>query len=129
MKYGNFKELNLEQFKQGDKITLVIESEFGYPIAMNIKLDKMFLKDWAQYNDCLQVQGVLKGKRKLLAWLIRPYQNFAIFEGFLSNEDFVDFRKVVSDDSNVTVTSYGSCFADNAIKNYIGDKTPLISFL
>lgn len=129
MTYGNFKEFNLEQFKAGDKITLVKESEFGYPIVMNIKLDKIFLKDWAQYNNCVQVQGILKGKRKLLAWLIRPYQTFAIFEGYLSDEDFKDFRKVVSDDSKVTVTSYGTCFADNAIKNYIGDKTPLISFL
>jgi len=129
MTYGNFKELNLEQFKQGDKITLVKESEFGYPIVMNIKLDRIFLKYCAQYNNCLQVQGILKGKRKLWSWLIKPYQNFAIFEGFLSNEDFVDFRKVVSDDSNVTVTSYGRCFADNAIKNYIGDKSPIVSFL
>ena len=66
MKYGNFKELNLEQFKQGDKITLVIESEFGYPIAMNIKLDKMFLKDWFFWKMTLFNIGIKNMKKFML---------------------------------------------------------------
>lgn len=110
---NDLKMLNIDQLEAGDKITLVKQSDFGFPIAIKLKVDKAFYKDYAQYRDCVQIQGKPPRKRKLRAYLVRPNEDFRIYEGFV---DVLDTSEVISEDSEVTVRCLGTCFDENSLK-------------
>ncbi len=127
--YADFKKLDLDQFKKDEKLTIVKISDFGYPIVFTIKFDKIFLTNYAQYNNCIQIQGKLPRARKLKAWLVRPNQEFAIFRGSYTDEDFKSFKKVVTDNESVKVESWDLCFADGALDRFIDcDLEPVLTY-
>ena len=110
MNYKDFTKLELPTLEKGTKVTLVKMSDFGYPVAIQLKFDNIFLTDWAQYNNCIQIQGKRPRKRTLDAYLIRPYQNFVLFEGWV---EINDTSELISEDNNTTVRSLGTCFDEN----------------
>ena len=128
MNYKNFKTINLEEIKNQEKITVVKFSEFGFPLVLNLKLEEIKLKNWAQYDNCLSIQGRLPRKRKSNVFLIRPYEDFVIYAGTITKDEFNDFKKVISKTNEVTVTNWGTCFSDGAIDEYTNiDKEYLCS--
>ena len=112
MNYKDFRKLELPSLEKGAKVTLVKMSDFGYPVAIQLKFDTMFLKDWAQYNNCIQIQGKRPRKRKLSAYLIKPNDNFVLFEGWVELNNWTSVEK----DGDVTITSLGTCFDEDNLK-------------
>lgn len=114
MNYKNFKVLDLNLIEEDQKVTLVKVSEFGFTQNIKMKFKKMFLKDYAQYRDCIQIQGRLPRKRKDNAFLIRPNQEFVIYDGYIDIDDMV---KVIQDKDGVVVKELGMCFDEQRFIN------------
>lgn len=113
MNYKDFTKLELPNIEENQKVTIIKQSEFGFPIAIQIKFKKMYLKDYAQYKDCLRIVGTPARKRKCYEYLIRPYQDFTIVNGWV---DINNYTKTIEENSSVKVTSLGTCFDDNSLK-------------
>ena len=114
MTYRDFRNLDLTIFEKGEKITIIKQNDFGYPCAYVFKLDNIFLRDYAQYNNCIQVQGKKPRARKMTAILLKPYDEFAIYRGVV---EVKDTSKTISDDVVTRVTSLGMCFDNDTLKN------------
>lgn len=110
MNYKNFKVLDLNLIAEDEKITLVKVSEFGFTQNIQMKFKKMFFKDYAQYKDCILIQGRLPRKRKDSAFLIRPNQEFVIYKGFIEIDDMV---KTTKQDNGVVIKELGMCFDED----------------
>lgn len=127
--YKDFKKINIEEISNLEKITLVKISDFGYPIVLNLKLQEIKLKDYAQYKNCLYVIGKLPRKQKARGYLIKPNDEFVIYKGTISEAEFNDFR-VKSNYEGSSVTDYGECFSSGAIIKYnINNVESLVSSL
>ena len=122
MVYKDFKTINLEELKSHKEITILKFSDFGFPICIKLKLEDVFLKNYAQYNDCLQVHGKMPRKRKSNAFLIKPYESFIIYKGFV---DVVDYTEKTQDGS-VTVTRLGLCFDENNLLKSIDTSAEIL---
>ena len=96
-----------------EKVTIIKQSEFGFPIAIQIKFKKLYLKDYAQYKDCLRIQGTPARKRKCYEYLIRPYQDVKIVNGWV---DINNYTKRTFENESVKVTSLGFCFDEENLK-------------
>lgn len=113
MNYKDFTKLELPNIEENQKVTIIKQSEFGFPIAIQIKFKKMYLKDYAQYKDCLRIQGTPARKSKCYEYLIRPYQDVKIVNGWV---DINNYTKTIEENSSVKVTYLGTCFDDNSLK-------------
>jgi len=104
--FRNLRDFNISTINQDSKITILKESDFGYPIAIQIKVSGVIFKDYAQYKDCLYIIGTPKGKRKQFGYLLKPNDSFSIFAGF------VEVNKTSTDNvkDGYTITSFGRCF-------------------
>ena len=122
MTYKNFKEIDLEKLKLNKEITILKFSDFGFPIYIKLKLEDIFLRNYAQYNNCLQIQGKLPRKRKSSAYLIKPYENFIIYNGFV---DIVDYAEK-SVEGSVTITKLGMCFDENNLSKSINSSAEIL---
>lgn len=109
----NLKEYDLSSIKKDDKITIIKQGEFGYPISIQLKVDSLFYKDYAQYRDCIIIQGKPPRKRKLRAYMIKPHDEFRIYKGLV---DIIDTSKVISKSDEVTVTQMGLCFSQDTLE-------------
>ena len=109
MLYKDFSKINLEKINSKKEITILKFSDFGFPICIKLKLELTFLKNFAQYNNCLQIHGKMPRKRKTSVFLIKPYENFIIYNGFV---DMVDYTEK-SIEGSVTITNLGMCFDEN----------------
>ncbi len=115
-----FKE-KLSTIQEGDKITLVKLSEFGYPITIKLKFELAYFGDYAQYKNCLYIQGKQPRKRKSTAYRIKPYDKFALY---LDHIDIADFTKSSTDEDGTTTTAYGTCFDYERFKTLNEDNNP-----
>jgi hypothetical protein len=106
----DFTKLNLNI--TSEKISLVIHSDFGYPIAIQLKLEEIKLKNYAHYENCIYVIGTPKRKRTKMGYLIRPNQDFKIFEGWV----VVNETSSVTEKDGVKITSLGLCFDKDTLK-------------
>lgn len=122
MLYKDFKKINLEDLKSHNKITILKFSDFGFPIYITLKLEDVFLKNYAQYNNCLQIQGKRPRKRKSSAYLIKPYENFIIYNGFV---DIVDYTEK-STEGSVTITKIGMCFDEGNLLKSINTSAEIL---
>ena len=113
MEYKDFTKLELPNIEENQKVTIIKQSDFGFPIAIQIKFKKMYLKDYAQYKDCLRIVGIPNKKRKTFEYLIKPYQNFKIVNGWV---EINDYTKRTFENESVKVTSLGTCFNDNSLR-------------
>jgi hypothetical protein len=111
--YKDFKNIELPEFAKDEKVTIIKQNEFGYPVAMTVKFESLFLRDYAQYRNCLQLQGKRPRARKLSAVLIRPYENFALYRGVVNANDTT---KLISDDGVTTMVSLGMCFDEDTLR-------------
>lgn len=133
MKYYDYNKLDLEKLEGLEKITVVKISEFGYPVVINIRKSKAcdwaIIKDWAQYKNCIQFQGILPIKRKANAWLVRENEEFYCYEGTITEEQFKSFKTIVSENEDVKVESWGPCFSDGALDAFVNgcDVEPIFS--
>lgn len=55
----------LEQLKEGDKITLVIENSMGLTVVRHGRFKKALIEKYAQYQNCLKLWYTPKGKRSI----------------------------------------------------------------
>ena len=115
--HKDFTKLDLTKLKEGDKITIVKMSEFGYPLTIHMKLNRIFLKDWAQYKNCIQIQGKLPRKRKLTAYLMKPHEDFVVYKGFI---ELKSAETSFIDELGTRITNMGVCF-DNDLLFKIND--------
>ena len=115
--YKNLQELiDIENLKSyiNSKITIIKQSDFGFPQAIQIKLTNAFFKDYAQYSgqfQCLQIEGKPKNCSNIRAYLIRPYQDVFIYEGFVDVNDYTSKTST----SKATITYLGTCFDNNSL--------------
>lgn len=127
MTYKDLTQINLEEISKNEKITMVKMSEFGFPIVLNLKLTDLRFKNYAQYNNCLEVVGKLPRKRKDLLYRIKPYEDFVIYPGTITMDEFKDFKKVQESD-DVTITEWGTCFDSDTFKDFTNiDKKYLVN--
>lgn len=110
MNYKDFKVLDLDLIQEDQKVTLVRVSDFGFTQTIKMKIKKIFLRDYAQYRNCIQIQGRLPRKRKDSAFLIRPNQEFVMYDGYV---DINTEGKVIQENENVRVVEMGMCFDEN----------------
>jgi hypothetical protein len=103
----------LSGLKVGDKITIVKNNDFGYPVAIHLKIEIAFTEDYAQYKDTLVIQGKQPRKRKASAYRFRPHESYVIYKDFI---EINDHKKVISENNGVTVTNYGMCFDSDTFK-------------
>ena len=50
--------------------------------------------------------------------LIKPYEDFYVYEGFLAQDDFEDYR-IVTEIENATITNCGLCFSKSNLQKYL----------
>ena len=114
-KLNDIKDFDISQIN--GKVTLIKFSDFGYPIAIKLNITNAFVRNYAQYNNCIQVEGKPPRKRKARAYIIKPYEEIAIFEGFvdLQQTEKVEFE------GNVKITSLGTCFDRNTLRKSINN--------
>lgn len=122
MLYRDFKKIDLEELKTHKEITILKFSDFGFPICIKLKLEDIFLRHYAQYNNCLQIHGKIPRKRKSSAYLIKPYENFIIYNGFV---DIVDYTEK-STEGSVTITKLGVCFDENNLLKSINTSAEIL---
>lgn len=122
MLFKDFKKINLEELKTHKEITILKFSDFGFPICIKLKLEDIFLRNYAQYNNCLQIHGKMPRKRKSTAYLIKPYENFIIYNGFV---DIVDYTEK-STEGSVTITKLGLCFDENNLLKSINTSAEIL---
>lgn len=113
------------------KVTIITLSDFCFPVLINTTIEDMTIKPYAQYKDSLFITHKPKSKRKSWELIIRPYQSFMIYDGWL-NTDIDNISKVtVSSNSSVTVTTTKYHSFD---KRFLSDllsaisETPLVTF-
>ena len=107
--YENYKELtifNPGTIEENDLITLVKFNEFGYPNTIYLKMQIAYFDKYEQYENCLYLQGVIKGKRKSVTYILNPYDLFVIYKGFINIEDFRTYKTW----NNCEIANYGTCF-------------------
>lgn len=124
--YNNLTDLDLSNIQPQDKITVIKQSDFGYPIAIQLKVDKVFFYDYAQYRNCIAIQGKPPRKRKLRRYLLKPNEEFIIYKGFV---EVKDTTKVISKNDKVTVSTLGMCFDKNTLINSLPDAEIIFSTL
>ena len=122
MLFKDFRKIDLQKINSKEEITILKFSDFGFPICIKLKLESAFLKNFAQYNNCLQIQGKMPRKRKLSAYLIKPYENFIIYNGFV---DMVDYTEK-SIEGSVTITNLGMCFDENNLLKSINSSAEIL---
>lgn len=122
MLYKDFSKIDLEKINSKKEITILKFSDFGFPICIKLKLELAFLKNFAQYNNCLQIQGKMPRKRNSSAFLIKPYENFIIYNGFV---DMVDYTEK-SVEGSVTITKLGMCFDENNLLKSINTSAEIL---
>jgi hypothetical protein len=117
--------------KANNKVTIIMYSDFGFPYAINTIIDSFEIKQYAQHKDSLFITHKPKGKRKLWEEVIKPYQSFIIYDGWLNVDIDSITKSVIRSDSSMTVIQGNyKCFD----KRYLTDiasaipQKPLISF-
>ena len=53
MLFKDFRKIDLQKINSKKEITILKFSDFGFPICIKLKLELAFLKNFAQYNNCL----------------------------------------------------------------------------
>jgi hypothetical protein len=106
----------------GEKVTIIKFSDFGFPIAWNTTLNKAESLPYAQYNESLQIIHKPKKKRSYIRNTILPNEDILIYKGWL-NIDTEKLSYTIEESNDVTVkrSKYG-CFDKNYMKdimNYI----------
>lgn len=107
--YENHKDLtifNPGTIDENDLITLVKFNEFGYPNTVHLKMQITYFDKYAQHEDCLYLQGIEKGKRKAVTYVLKPHDLFVIYKGFVNIKDFRTYETW----NNHKVTCFGTCF-------------------
>lgn len=125
-KYGYYPIVEASPIKEaaetlnelnGEKVTIIKFSDFGFPIARNTTLNKTESLPYAQYNESLQIIHKPKKKRSYFRMTVLPNEEILIYKGWLN----IDTEKLTYDieqTENMTVqrSKYG-CFD----KNYLTD--------
>ena len=122
MLFKDFRKIDLQKINSKKEITILKFSDFGFPICIKLKLESAFLKNFAQYNNCLQIHGKMPRKRKTSVFLIKPYENFIIYNGFV---DMVDYTEK-SVEGSVSVTNLGMCFDENNLLKSINSSAEIL---
>ena len=122
MLFKDFRKIDLQKINSKKEITILKFSDFGFPICIKLKLEDIFLKNFAQYNNCLYIQGKMPRKRKSSVFLIKPYENFIIYNGFV---DMVDYTEK-SVEGSVSVTNLGMCFDENNLLKSINSSAEIL---
>ena len=122
MLFKDFRKIDLQKINSKKEITILKFSDFGFPICIKLKLELTFLKNFAQYNNCLYIQGKMPRKRKTSVFLIKPYENFIIYNGFV---DMVDYTEK-SVEGSVSVTNLGMCFDENNLLKSINSSAEIL---
>ncbi|OMD67629.1 hypothetical protein [Paenibacillus odorifer] len=117
--------------KLNNKVTIIKYTDFGFPYAINTVIDSLVIKPYAQHKDSLFITHKPKGRRKLWEEVILPYQSFIIYDGWLNVDIDSLTKKVISSNSQLTVTTTNYVSFD---KRYMTDivssipQTPLVSY-
>jgi len=82
--------------KQGKKITMFSLGEMGFPQLVHCTLEKVEVKDWAQYTNILHIQ--YRPLRKRTSYLIRikDHTDILFYDGYLNlkSDMFVEDSKM-----------------------------------
>lgn len=103
----NFKDLDFNKILEYEKISIIKNSEFGYPISIKIKIKSIELKDFAQYKDCISIIGIPEKKRKPYMYILKPNDSFVIVKGHI---DVTDSSVLLSNSDGIRVLDMGRCF-------------------
>ncbi len=91
----------LGKIKKGDKITIVKMNWFGFPCALQLTVQKVYFKDYAQHRDCLWLQGKQYRKRTLKAWRVEPNEKYRIYRGWINLKELP--KKTIKGINGVTI--------------------------
>lgn len=111
--YKDFTKLDLTMIEYGEKITLVKMSDFGFPLTIHMKFEASRLRDYAQYKNCLSIQGRQPRKRKSRVWTLNPNDDFVIYKGFVEMENT---ETSYIDEEGTKITQMGTCFDRTKLK-------------
>lgn len=80
MNYGSV----VDKLDVGKQYTLVSMGEFGFPYAIQMKLTGVEATKYAQYDDAVQIDFIVKGKRKETGIRFYGSKKLVIWEGFVN---------------------------------------------
>ncbi len=105
--YKDLTKLDLTKIESGEKITLVKMSEFGFPLTIHMKFEASRLRDYAQYRNCLAIQGRKFRKRKSTIFILKPNDDFVIYKGHI---EVKNTETSYIDGNGTKITDMGFCF-------------------
>lgn len=79
-----------QKIKSGEKYTILMFNDFGFPVTLHTVIYKAYVGSYAQYNNMLYIEHKPKRKRTVYKMPILPYQEVYIWEGWLDidNDSF-----------------------------------------
>lgn len=96
---------------EGKQCTIFKYSDMGFPQTIHCKINKVYLKNWAQYDDLIHVEYRPKGKRTDYVMRIYDYSSLAIFNGHIELKDDI-YVKTIEKPRCLTVRESLTCFSN-----------------
>lgn len=93
------------------KATVVKSGDWGYCTSFVCTIVNVYIRNYAQYDNCLFIKYLLPRKRIANILQILPYQSIAIYAGE-HKVNTQTLKKIVRSTDEVTFTSLGSAFDD-----------------
>ncbi len=109
------------------KATICKYGEMGFIHSILCTIEKVYLKDYAQYKDSLHIQYRPKNKRSSYVWRIHGYERYAIYAGHVELNTSM-FVKVQTDERGTTISEPLASFSPEYLEIAIKSTThsPLI---
>lgn len=102
----------------GAKSTIFKYGEMGFANSLLCTITKVYRDNYAQFNNCIHVNYIPKGKRTTYVWRVFYYQTFAVWTGHVAlNTDMFVSEEKKSDGTvlSTSLFSFSSGYLDRAL--------------
>jgi hypothetical protein len=112
----------------GKQATIFNYNDFGFPSATLCTIEKVYVKDYAQYSNLVHI--VFRPKRKRTSFVVRIYDHstIAIWEGHV-NVDSNPWVETSTSENGVTVSKSLRCFSNGYMDRALASTTQKPVFL
>lgn len=93
---------------QGEKITILKFSDYGFPIVIHTTLKEASNVKYAQYNESLYIIHKPKRKRNFFSNRIMGSESITVYKGWINIDNKAGYTVERSPDVTVTKSKYGS---------------------